>query len=85
MGHLGDHQHEYGTVREGLSPWQMVKLTYKIQCSDRYNIGDFSHIHLTDTNICVGYLGDDSAQLVDPERRDIKPLHRQLRRIFNSV
>ena len=87
MEHPGDHHHEYSVVRQGLTSWQMTKLIALLQGSERYRVDDLSHISAkgNGTYLCVGYLGDDTAELVDPQRRDIRPLHRQMRRIFRSV
>lgn len=85
MGHLETHSHKYQTFRTGLSDWQMTKLIYKIQNSDRFQVGDLSHIHVRGSNVCVGYLGDDSAEFVDPDRTETRAPRRQLKRYFRSV
>lgn len=85
MGHLETHAHEYETVRECLSPPQMLKLIYKIQTSGRFALGELSHIYARGTNICVGYLGDESAELVDSNRAETKALRKKLKSYFNSV
>jgi len=85
MAHLETHQHSYQTVREYLTPWQMSKLITKIERSDRFRIGEFSHIHLKGTNVCVGYLGDESAEIVDPLRKETASQRRILKKYFRSV
>ena len=86
MGHLGTHHHQYETVRTCLDPYQMAKLVCKIQGSKVFELGELSHINLRGTDTCVGYLGDESAELVDSSRRlELRPLRKKLRRYFNFV
>ncbi|MCJ7816916.1 MAG: hypothetical protein MUP55_03600 [Candidatus Aenigmarchaeota archaeon] len=57
----------------------------KIQRSGRFEIGELSHIHLKGTDICVGYLGDESAEIIDPQRKDTKSQIKILKKYFRSV
>jgi len=75
----------YKTDREYLTPWQMSKLITKIQRSGRFEIGQLSHISLKGTDICVGYLGDESAEEVDPQREETASQRRILRKYFRAV
>ncbi|HLD38794.1 MAG TPA: hypothetical protein VJB05_00595 [archaeon] len=86
MGHLDSHHHMYETVRPFLDPYQMAKLIRRIQSSRLFELGEWSHIHLRDSDTCVGYLGDESACIVDSEGRpELKMPRRKLTRYFNSV
>ena len=85
MGHLENHHHKYEAVREYLTPWEMSKLITKIQRSGRFEIGDWSHIHLKGTDICVGYLGDETAEIVDPQRKETASQRKILKKYFRSA
>ena len=85
MGHLDTHVHTYETVRDLLTPEQIAKIIYKIQTSSRFRVDELSHIILKDTDICVGYIGEYTAELVDVERRDIHSQRKHLKRIFHSA
>jgi len=64
----------------------MMKLIYKIQMSEQFELGDLSHIHVKGTDDCIGYLGaDNSAEIVDPHRRDTRVMRRELGRLYRSV
>ncbi len=84
MGHLGNHEHSYQSCRF-LPPWKMLKLIYRLQNSDTFEVGDLMHIYLRGTDICVGYLGDDTAELVDTDRNDVRSMRNKLRRYYYSV
>jgi hypothetical protein len=85
MAHLETHHHEYQIVREYLTPWEMSKLITKVQRSGKFEIGQLSHIHLKGTDICVGYLGDESAEEVDPQRKETASQRKILKKYFRSV
>ncbi|HIG97111.1 MAG TPA: hypothetical protein HA230_02080 [Candidatus Aenigmarchaeota archaeon] len=86
MGHLDNHHHTYETVRPFLDHYQMAKLIRRIDGSAMFQHTDWSHICLKGTNTCVGYLGDESAELVDPNRRpELRLPQNKLRRYFNSA
>ena len=85
MRHLEIHSHEYQTLREFLTSWEMSKLMTKIEQSERFCLGDFGHIYLKGTGICVGYLGDETAELVDPQKKETASQRKILKRYFRSV
>ncbi|MBI2583294.1 MAG: hypothetical protein HYW25_01380 [Candidatus Aenigmarchaeota archaeon] len=84
--------HQYQTVRNLLTPRQMANLFLRLERSDEFLVegGDNPprlpcHVYVKGANVCVGYLGDDSAEIVDSHRRDTRARRRNLRRIFYSV
>ena len=85
MAHLESHIHSYQVVREYLTPRQMAELIWKIDRSKKFENSEFSHICLKGTDICVGYLGDEDAQMVDMHRKDTKQARRELRNYFFRV
>lgn len=85
MEHIGNHSHTYRKIRSGLTPYKIAKLIERIKEGGRYEIDDLSHVCLSGTNICVGYIGDDAAELVYTDETDTHPLHKQLREIFSSA
>ncbi len=85
MGHLESHSHQYEVVKPFLTSYQMAKLINKIGHSGRFKVGEYSHIHLKGTDICVGYLGDESAEIIDPQRKDTKSQIKILKKYFRSV
>ena len=85
MGHLETHLHKYGDFRTGLSSYKIAKLIRRLEASDVFKVGEFSHIYLRGSNLCVGYLGDDSAEFVDPNRTETRSPRRKLKKYFRSV
>ena len=85
MGHLESHEHTYQVVREYLTLRQMTALIGKINCSKIFENSLFSHICIRGTNKCVGYLGDESAEIVDTYRKDTRGARRELRNLFFRV
>ena len=85
MGHLESHKHTYQVVREYLTPRQMAELIWKIDRSRTFENSQFSHICIKGTDICVGYLGDESADMVDVHRKDARHARRELRNYFFRV
>ena len=79
---------EYGTVRDHLTDQQLLKIIRKIADSDRFEMGELSHIVLAGTETIVGYVGSQSAELCCSPDVDAKtyqiPYH-HLKRIFRSV
>ena len=79
---------KYGTARNHLTDQQLFKIIRKIADSDRFEMGELSHIVLKGTETIVGYVGNQDVDLccplnVDPRTYGI-PYH-HLRKIFKSV
>lgn len=73
--------HEYEPVYHDLSPHEMKNITENIQFSKEFELDELCHIVLKGTTTRVGYLGDNSFELVDPRRRELREHHRKLKRI----
>ena len=85
MAHLDNHEHSYHVVREYLTSRQMARLIGRINDSQKFENSNLSHICIRGTDLCVGYLGDDSAELVDIHRKDMRSVRRELRNYFFRV
>lgn len=78
----------YELVRNFLTPHQAISIASKVQKSEKFDIGEFSHIVLGDTDTIVGYIGNESAELCCPNKEETELYripHHHLRKIFNSV
>ena len=78
----------YEPVSERLTDDQIREAFYQISLSDRFDLGDQSHIVLRGTDRIVGYIGNSSLELCcpkgeNPERYRIP--HKHLRRIFKAT
>jgi len=77
--------HNYQIVREWLMPWQIARIISRIDQSKQFEMGELSHVYIRGTETRVGYLGDETAELVDTNKRETKPYRRELRILFNAV
>ena len=74
---------EYKTVKENVIMGDMAKVICEINDSKDFEIDELSHIILKGTNTRVGYLGDDTFELVNPNEKLFKGYHSKLGEIFN--
>ncbi|MBS3095758.1 hypothetical protein J4231_03700 [Candidatus Woesearchaeota archaeon] len=77
--------HEYQTVYQPLGSYAMALIIRKIQTSSLYRLDDLSHIVIKVTNKRIGYLGDESFELVDPKDESLKEHHMDLIAICDSI
>ena len=75
----------YQTIYQGLPPWEMAAIIYKIQNSLQYELDDLSHVVLRGSDTRVGYLGDDSLELVNPADERLKKHHKSLVSLCDSA
>ena len=74
---------EYKIVKENVLPFDMANVTCMINDSKIFEIDELSHIVLKVTNTRVGYIGDDTLELVNPNNNSFKEYHYRLKEIFN--
>ena len=79
-----DKNLEYKTVKENVMMGEMAKVICEINDSKDFEIDELSHIILKGTNTRVGYLGDDTFALVNPNEKLFKGYHGKLEEIFNQ-
>ena len=48
-----------------------------------FELEEFSHIVLKGKNIRIGYIGDDTLELVNPNKKEFIKYHDKLKEIFN--
>ena len=76
---------EYKVINKELSPKQWAYLVCAIQRSEKYDINDVSHIFVRDTGIEIGYIGEDTFELVEPNNPELKGHHKNIILIYNSA
>ena len=76
---------EYKLINKELSPFQWAYIVCAVQHSENYDINDVSHIFVRDTEIEVGYIGDDTFELVEPDNPKLKEHHKNIISIYNSA
>ena len=74
---------EYKTVKENVLPFDMANVACMIKDSKCFEIDELSHIILKGTNTRIGYIGDDTLELVNPNEKLFKGYHSKLGEIFN--
>ena len=77
----------YETVRRNLTDRQVTNAITRILESDRFDVGEYSHIVLKNTDTIVGYIGNETLELYCPENSQpavYRTPHKHLRRIFRS-
>ena len=74
---------EYKIVKENVLPFYISNVTCMINDSKDFELGELSHIVLKGTNIHVGYIGDDTLELVNYNNKLFKTYHNRLKEIFN--
>ena len=79
---------QYEVYRENLTDDQIRAVVYKIATSERFHIGNNSHILLNEADVIVGYIGSSSVELCCPEGQNpnlYRLPHKHLRRIFRAA
>lgn len=74
---------EYQIFRKNVTSGEMAIVSCEIGNSEHFELEEFSHIVLKGTNTQVGYLGDDSLELVNPNKKEFREYHNRLKEIFN--
>ena len=68
----------YHAVCENLSNSEVLKFICAIQESDQYELGQYSHIFLRNSDSIIGYIGDDEFDLVDKGNESLHKHHSAL-------
>ena len=76
-------EHTYQAVYEGLDSYTMACIIHEIQVSRDFEYGEWSHIQLKEEGIVIGYIGDDSVELVDVENSESSKHHSSFLEICN--
>ncbi len=76
---------KYKIFEDNVTPEKMAKILCKINDSKDFEIDELSHIILKGTNTRVGYLGDDTFEIVNPNKREFTEYHDKLKRIFDYL
>ncbi len=74
---------EYQIFRKNLTMGEMAKISCEISNSKYFEIGEFSHIVIKETNTRVGYIGDDTLEIINPNKKKFNEYHNKLKEIFN--
>ena len=79
---------KYEVFRENLTDNQIRRVFFEIVNSDRFDLGEQSHIILRGTDKIVGYIGNDSVELCCPleEMPELYRVpHKHLKKIFRAA
>ena len=76
---------DYGIVNGGLLPWQWTYIVCAIQRFEGYEINDLSHIVIMGTDIEVGYISQDTFELVEPNNPAFTEHHNNIKLIYDSA
>ena len=71
-------EYTYLALQEHLTPKEIARFISEIQESERYILEDLGRILLRDTQVVVGYIGDDKVDLVDTHDTSLFPNHNSL-------
>lgn len=74
---------EYQIFRKNLTSGEMAIVSCEIDNSEEFEFGEFSHIVLNGTNIKVGYIGNETFELINPNKKEFRKYHNKLKEIFN--
>ncbi len=80
---MGDKNLEYQVFQNDVMPGDIASVIYDINNSKDFKMGELSHIVLKSTNTRIGYIGDDTLELVDPNKKEFVGYHTELKNIFN--
>lgn len=76
---------EYQLIRNVFYPEDVGKVISAVEDSDELEMGELCHVIIKGTNTKVGYIGNETLELVDPNKKDLKQYHNLLKKIFKSV
>ncbi len=76
---------EYNIFEENVTPRKMAIVSCEISNSKDFEIDELSHIVLKGTNTRIGYLGDDTFEIVNPNKKEFIEYHDKLKRIFDYL
>ncbi len=74
---------EYQIFRENLTNGEIAKTLYEINNSKNFKIDKLNHIVIKETNTRVGYIGDDTLEIINPNKKKFSEYHNKLKEIFN--
>lgn len=80
---MHDKDLEYQIFRKNLTHGEIAVVSCEISNSKNFELDELSHIILKGTNTRVGYFGDDSLELVNPNKKEFTEYHDELKEIFN--
>jgi len=82
---------DYEQIGNILDSGQMARVIYMIQKSKKIRIADelpdgrLSHIVIEGTTTPIGYVGDDTLEIVNPKDKSLRKYHNILSEIYEKV
>ena len=74
---------EYKIFQNNLGVGEIAIVLSEITNSKDFDLDELSHIVLKGTKTPVGYIGDDTLELVNPNKKEFIEYHNKLKEIFN--
>ena len=74
---------EYKIFRKNIACEDILTIVCEINDSKDFELDELSHIILKGTNTKVGYIGNDTLELVNPDKKELIEYHTKLKNIFN--
>lgn len=74
----------YFPFKANLTPDEIAGFVCKVQASEEYEFGEYGHILIKDTDLAVGYVGDDRIDLVDFHKSLLAIHHDNLMALFHT-
>lgn len=75
---------QYHSVLENLDLREIGHVIFTIQKSQGYDLGERGHVFVAGTKNCVGYVGEDRVELVDPRNSTLGHHHANLIEMVSS-
>lgn len=80
---MGDKNLEYQVFQKDVMPGDIASVVCEINNSKDFELDELSHIVLKGTNTRVGYIGDDTFEIINPHKKEFVGYHAELKNIFN--
>ena len=77
----------YEPLRTNLTDRNIINAAARISESERFEFGEYSHVVLKGTDVVIGYIGNESLELLCPDAAEpifYRIPHKHLRRIFRA-
>ena|SRR3989344_9191088 len=78
-------QLNYKLVNKELSPEQSAYVICAIKSSENYEINDLSHIIVKEKGTEVGYVGDNTFELIESNNPTLEEHHKNIKSIYDSA
>lgn len=74
---------KYKIFRENITLGETAIISFEINKSKEFELDGLSHIVLKGTDTRVGFFGDNSLEIVNPDKKELREYHNKLKEIFN--